>query len=71
MQSTAVVKHGDIVQYILLGFITSLVVSPLYPLLLQAAEEAFSYGIIPTIPFSAHAAIETMSVKQLPKSDVV
>ena len=65
MQSAAVVKYGDIVQHILLGFVASLIASPLYPLLLQTAEEALSHGIIPTITFSAHAAFEAMCFEQL------
>ena len=45
MQPMAVVKHGYILQYILLGFIASLVVSPLDPFLLKATKEAFHNGI--------------------------
>ena len=35
----AVIKHGDIIQYILLGFITCLIVLPLHPFLFQGAEK--------------------------------
>ena len=51
MQPVAVVKHGYILQYILLGFIASLVVSPLDPFLLKATKEAFHNGIVPAVAF--------------------
>jgi len=46
--------------------IACLVASPLHPLLFQAAKEAFNHGIIPTIPFTTHAAF--CSGQQIPDS---
>ena len=60
MQSVTVIEHRYVLQNILLGFISSLVVPPVHPFLLQAAEEAFDNGIVPTITFSAHAAFDAM-----------
>ena len=55
MQSMAVVKHGYILQDILLCFIASLVVPPLDPFLLKATKEAFHNGIVLAVAFSTHA----------------
>ena len=64
----AVIKHGNIFQYVLLGRITCLVASPLHTLLLQGAEETLNHGIVPTIAFSAHAACDAMGFEQFPES---
>jgi len=60
MQSLAVIKHSDILQYILLCSILGLVVSPLAAFLLEAAKETFRNHIIPTIPQTAHTANKTL-----------
>jgi hypothetical protein len=52
MQSMTVVKHGDVVQYVLMRFTTCLIMPPLNPLLFQAAKEAFHHGIVPAVPFA-------------------
>jgi hypothetical protein len=41
MQSLVVIKHGDILQNVLLCFIAGLVMPPLAAFLLEAAKEAF------------------------------
>ncbi len=41
MQSVAIIKHGNIFQYVLLSHIACLVASPLHPFLFQATKEAF------------------------------
>src|SRR5690606_31616583 len=61
MQTAAVVKHSDVIQYILLGFMAGLVAPPLNPLLLQAAEEAFYNSIVPAVTLPAHAAFKAVS----------
>ena len=61
MQSVTVIKHRYVIQDILLRFIPGLVVMPMHPFLLQAAEEALDYSIVPAVAFSAHAALDTMS----------
>ena len=55
MQSVTVIKHRYVIQDILLGFIPTLVVPPMHSFLLQAAEEALDYGIVPAVAFAAHA----------------
>ena len=60
MQSVTVIKHRYVIQNILLGFISSLVVPPMHPFLFQAAEEALHNGVVPAITFPAHAAFEAM-----------
>ena len=59
MQSVTVIKHRYVIQNILLCFISRLVVPPMHPFLLQAAEEAHD-SVIPTIAFSAHAALDNV-----------
>jgi len=63
MQPVRGIKHCDIIQDILLRFIPGLVISPLHALLLQAAKEAFHHGVVPTIAFPAHAALEAMGLQ--------
>ena len=53
MQSIAVVKHGYVVQHILLRVEPGLVISPVDPLLFQASEETFCNRVIPAITFAA------------------
>lgn len=60
MQSVAVIKHRYVIQDILLGFISRLVVPPVHPFLLHATKEALHNGVIPTVAFAAHAAFEAM-----------
>ncbi len=67
MQSVAVIKHGYIVQDILLGLMSCLVTFPLHPFLFQAAEEALDHGIIPTMSFPAHTAFKSLGLEQPPK----
>lgn len=45
MQPIAVVKHGHILEHVLLCFIAGLIVSPLDPLLFKATKEAFHNSI--------------------------
>ncbi len=56
MQSLVVIKHGDILQNVLLCFIAGLIMPPLAAFLLEAAKEAFRNCIIPTISLTIHAA---------------
>jgi len=51
MQSVTVIKHRYVIQNILLGFISGLVVPPVHPFLLQAAEEAFHNSVSQQSPF--------------------
>jgi len=62
MKSLAVIKHGNIFQYILLCFMACLVVTPLHSLLLQATKKAFGNGIIPAITFATYAAFKAIYV---------
>jgi hypothetical protein len=62
MQSMTVIKHHNIIQNILPGFFSSLIVSPSCSLFFQAAKEAFRNTIIPTITFAIHAAKKIRSV---------
>gem|GEM_PF-6200484 len=62
----AVIKHGNILQYILLSCMTDLVVSPVDSFLFKAAEEAFCYSIIKTITDAAHTAHKTMYFQKPP-----
>lgn len=59
MQSIAVVKHQYVIQDVLLRLVSGLVISPIYPLILQAAEDTFCNGVVPAITFSAHAVFKT------------
>ncbi len=65
MQSLVVIKHGDILQNVLLCFIAGLVMSPLATFLLEAAKEAFRHCIIPTISQATHAANKTIGFQQI------
>jgi len=49
MQSVTVIKHRYVIQNILLCFISRLVVPPLHPFLLQAAEEALHNSVGPAM----------------------
>jgi hypothetical protein len=60
MQSLAVIKHGDILQYILLCFIPGLVVSPLATFPFEATKKALSNRIVPAISQTTHATNETV-----------
>ena len=62
MKSLRVIKPGDVFQYVLLCFIASLVVLPLHLFLLQAAKEALSDRVIPTIALAAHTAFKPVSL---------
>jgi len=62
-----VIKHRDVLQYILLSLISSLVVSPLNPFLFQTAEETFCNSIIKTIPSSVHAVVKPIAHAHEPK----
>ena len=67
MKSLCVIEHGDVFQYVLLGFITRLVVLPLHLFLLQTAKEALNDRVIPTITLAAHTAFKTVSLEQSPE----
>jgi len=67
MQPLAVVKHGYVVQHILLCFEPSLVITPVDTLLLQAPKEASCNRIIPAITFTTHAPDEAMGLKKPPE----
>ena len=43
MQSIGIVKHGNILQYVLLSFRPGLIVSPLHAFLFQTSKEAFNH----------------------------
>jgi hypothetical protein len=60
MQSIAVIKHGYVIQHILLRFESSLVIPPMDSFLLQAPEEAFRNRIIPAITLATHAPDKAM-----------
>ena len=45
MQPITVVKHGYVVQNVLLGVVPRLIATPLNPLLLQAGKEALGYTV--------------------------
>ena len=49
-----VIKHGNIVQHILLSCITCLVMAPVDFLLFEVAEKAFCHNIVETIADTAH-----------------
>ncbi len=49
MQPIVVVKHGYVIQHILLCVDSGLVISPVNPFLLQASEETFCNFVIPAI----------------------
>ncbi len=66
MHSLAVVPHRDVIQDILLSGISRSIISPMNALLLQAAVEAFCYGIIPTTSFFVHATDKLMQLKYSP-----
>jgi len=56
MQPIAVVKHGYVVQHILLRVNSGLVIPPVDSFLFQASEETLCNCIIPAIAFATHAA---------------
>ena len=60
MQSLVVIKHGDILQNVLLCFMAGLVMPPLTAFPLETTKETFRNCIIPTIPQATHAADKTI-----------
>ena len=60
MQSLVIIKHGDILQNILLCCMAGLVMPPLAAFLLEAAKETFRNRIIPTISQTTHTANKTV-----------
>lgn len=65
MQSMAVIKHGNIVQHILLSCITGLVVAPMDSFLFEATEKAFCHSIIKTIADAAHTPHKAVYFQKL------
>jgi hypothetical protein len=63
MQSMDVVEHRDVIQDVLLLLVSCLVISSMYPLTLQAAEETSCNGVVPAITYSANAFNETMCIQ--------
>ena len=64
MESLTVIKHANIFQYILLRFMTSLVVLPLHTLLLQATKKAFRELILQSTIFLEYKSITTTKYNQ-------
>ncbi len=65
MQSLVVIKHGDILQNVLLCFMAGLVMPPLAAFLLETAKETFRNCVIPTISQATHAANKTICFQQI------
>ena len=61
-----VIKHGNILQYILLSGIAGLVVTPVNSLLFEAAEKAFCHSIVETIASAAHTTYKAVYFQKLP-----
>jgi len=61
-----VIKHGNILKYILLCCIAGLIVAPVDSLLLEAAEKAFCYSIVVTITNTAHTTYKAMYFQKPP-----
>jgi hypothetical protein len=60
MQSLTVIKHFDIFEYGLLGFLLTPKGLMMNQLGFQGVKEAFGHGIIPTVAFPAHALTNTV-----------
>ena len=56
MTSVAIIKHFDVINDVSPGVLSGHVVCKKDPLSLQTTEKALCHGIVPTIPFPAHAA---------------
>lgn len=56
MTTTAVIKHFNVFEQVRHGFAMRAVLRAVYPLVLQAVEEAFRRRVIPAISFAAHRA---------------
>lgn len=67
MTTTAVVKHFDIFEQIGLRVLMRPVARGVNPFVLQAVEEAFRRGIVPTISLATHRAAHAVDVANNPE----
>lgn len=55
--------HFDVLEDILLDFVSCGVVSMRDELARECFEKAFDTGVVPTVPLAAHAGMETVHLK--------
>ena len=60
-----VIKHGNVLQHILLSCETGLIMAPVDSLLFEAAEKAFCHSIVETIAGTAHTTHKAMYFHKL------
>jgi hypothetical protein len=60
VSSLPIVEHLDVFEDVLLGFLSCGVVPMLDELALECSEETLDTGVVPTVPFAAHAGTETV-----------
>lgn len=65
MQPMTVIKHGNIVQHILLSCITGLVMAPVDSFLFEIAKKAFCHGIVETIAVTAYTTHKAVYFRKL------
>lgn len=63
MSSAPIIEHLDVFEDVLLGFISCGVVPMIDELALECSEKAFDRGVVPTVPFAAHAGTETVHIE--------
>ena len=61
----SVIKHGNVLQHILLSRETGLILAPVDSLLFEAAEKAFCHSIIETIAITAHTTHKAVYFQKL------
>ena len=65
MPTLSIVKHLDVIEDILLCFIPGAVCLAPDSLSFQELKETFGYGVVMTIPASAHALLQVVLVQEV------
>ena len=66
VSTSAIIEHLDVLVDLGIGDSTSLIDALLDPLLLQAAKERFSHGVIPAVSPPAHTGLKMMRMAEAP-----
>ena len=64
MFALRIAEHLDVVEHILSGVGSCLVVSASYPLSLEQVEEALGNGIVVTVPAPAHRVFQIVMLQE-------
>jgi hypothetical protein len=65
METMTVIKHFNILDHVISGFVPGLINDISAPLGFKGVEKAFCYGIIPAVALSAHTANHAILFQQL------